>query len=947
MSAPRPPLWRALDADPSEARAAREFPALAALPPVERRDVLRLMGASLALAGLSGCDWGPDETAMPYVTVPEGEVVGEPRFYASAALMAGYAMPLIGRTYSGRPVKLEGNPDHPEWRGATDVFLQAALLDLYDPDRSRTPRRQDRPADWAAFDTMLADLRRRLDAEGGAGFALLSGEVTSPTLLRQFAALAARWPRARRFTHEPLGDAPRREAAARAFGRPLATRVDLARAEVVVSLGHDLLGPGPEQAVTARGWAERRRAWRAGAGAARLFAAEAAPTQTGAFAERRLVAEPDRLPALARGLAAALNGAGAEDGLSEAEAAWARAAAAALAARPGRGLVTAGPEAPAEVQALAMILTARLGGLGATLRVTEPVAPSGESLAALTEAAEAGEITTLLVLDANPLFTTPGADPFRAAFERVPLRIHLGTHRDETAVECQWHAPLTHPLESWGDARSRDGTVSIIQPLVRPLGGGRAPAEMLARLLGETETDARAATRATWREPWGAAFETRWTEALTRGFVAGTAVPELRPVPLDPPLMPDRPAAALTLVARPHPSVWDGRFANNGWLQETPAPLDKVTWGGVIAISPALAEEKGIATGDELRLTAGDRRMTGPAWIAPGQARGTVAVTLGHGRRVGGQVAAEVGADAFALLPPDGARVFALDGIEKTGARVTVATTQAHQAMEGHDFVRLTDRGAPLPPEPARASFYDPPKPSPGWGMSIDLDACIGCNACLVACVAENNIPVVGKDLVAQGREMHWLRVDRYHAGEPADPATYFQPVPCMHCAQAPCEMGCPVNATVHDAEGLNLQVYNRCIGTRTCSSFCPYKVRRFNWFDLTGDDPPEIRAMRNPEVTVRARGVMEKCTYCVQRISAARIAAKKEDRPIRDGEVVTACQAACPTEAITFGDMSDPETAVSRAKASGRDYPLIPEANTRPSTTYLARVRPDPEESA
>ncbi len=944
-------VWRALDAAGTapeiEERAEREFPFLASLAPVDRRGALRVMGASLALAGLTGCDWSADETALPYVRTPPGETLGEPRWYASAASFAGYAQPLVGKTYAGRPVKLEGNPAHPEWRGVTDIFLQAALLGLYDPDRAGAPRQRDRPTGWEDYQRAIAGLAARNDAAMGAGFHLLTGTVTSPTLSRQIDAMLARWPAARWHVTEPCGDETRRRAATMAFGRPLDMHPALDAADVVVSLDDDLLGPGPRQAVNARRWAERRQAWRDGDGGSRLFVAEPAPGPTGAMAEARLPVEPARLVALAGALGAAFGVLPAAPDLSYPERRWVDAAVAALRRHPGRGLVTAGSGTAPEVQALAMILTAWTGGLGTTLRATEPVARTGQgTLSDLAEAAAKGEVTALMVLDANPLYATPASDPFRAAFEQIPLRIHAGLYRNETAALSQWHVPLAHPLESWGDLRSHDGTASVIQPLIQPLHGGRSAVALMGGLLGWPGDD-RVMVQETWRTAWGENFDDRWQETLLQGFVAGSAAAELRPTPAAAPTLPVAATDGLTVVARPHPSIWDGRFANNGWLQETPAPLDKVTWGNVIALSPAFAAERGIATGDAVRLTAGGGSVEGPAWIAPGQAERTVAVTLGHGRGIVGQVGADVGYDAFSLMPADGAMHFPLDAIEATGAQLTIATTQKHQAMDGFDFVRTTARGEPLPPEPERASFFGSERQSPSWGMTIDLDACIGCNACLVACVAENNIPVVGPELVAEGREMHWMRVDRYHEGDAAGPRTFFQPVPCMHCQAAPCEMGCPVNAAVHDSEGLNLQVYNRCIGTRTCSSFCPYKVRRFNWFDLTSEDAPEIKAMRNPEVTVRARGVMEKCTYCVQRISAARIAAKIEDRPIADGEVVTACQGACPTHAIAFGDVTDPEAEVSKLKASGRNYPLLPEANTLPSTTYLARVvEPGPEDA-
>jgi molybdopterin-containing oxidoreductase family iron-sulfur binding subunit len=883
------------------------------------------------------------------VNTPENVQPGKAKWYASAVTLNGFAQPVLGKTYVGRPVKLEGNPDHPLTRGAGDAFLQAALLGLYDPERSQAPRHLGRPASWTAFDAAMGAEARALDALQGEGFRLLTGTVTSPTLTRQIAELLGRWPKARWHVLEPINEDQRLAATRLAFGRPLQMHYQLDQAEAVVSFDDDLLGPGPRQAVQARLWAERRLAFQAGEGASRLFVAEPMPSLTGIRAEQRLVASAGSVADLAYALANALGAV--EDTaptLQTEAAAWLRQAVDALTAHHGRALVAVGPWYSPEVQALGLLINERIAAFGATLRFTDPVMtlpPDGaRSLAALISDMAQGRVRTLAVLDANPVYAAPGDLDIRAALEKVPLRLHAGLHHDESAAHCHWHVPIQHELETWSDARALDGTVSLIQPLVRPFYSVRSRHAFLANL-GGARVDARAIVQDTWRKNWGADFDRRWRDALYRGFIPDTAASPVTPLvsnrATNPVKQPQ--AGALTLAIRPDPTLWDGRFASNAWLQELPKPVTKVTWGNVIAVSPALARARGWENGDQLRLSLGKQAILGAAWIVPGQDAETVVVTFGYGRTLESGVAAGLGYNAFPLAAEK--ELWHRDGIalEATGESETVATTQPFHAMDGYDFVRtVAAPDAAVPEKPRAASFYPERKwDSPSWGMSVDLDLCIGCNACVVACDAENNVPMVGKELVATGREMHWLRVDHYFEGEAAALKFAFQPVPCMHCEQAPCEMGCPVNATVHSSDGLNLQVYNRCVGTRTCSAYCPYKVRRFNWFDFTGGDPESIRAMRNPDVTVRQRGVMEKCTYCVQRIREARIAADLETREIRDGEVVTACQQACPVKAIVFGNILDPESAVTRRKAGARDYALLEEANTRPRTTYLARIEP------
>lgn len=922
---------------------------------VDRRTLLKAMAASLALAGLSGCGAQADEKALPYVREPEGFADGAVRWYATAAVFEGYAQPILGKTVSGRPIKLEGNPDHPVCGGATDAFTQAALLGLYDPARSQAPRREGRPVAWSLFERFADDLAVRLDQEKGRGLRVLTGPLSSPAMLAQIAAMMRRWPQARWHVSDPAGPAEWRRAARQLFGRVLDRQPAFDAAEVVVSFDGDFLGPGPRQTPNARQFAEARRRRQAGKGRFRLLAAEPVPSATGVAADRRLVASPGRISRLLAALAEGLeSGTVPVAGLSRTQSDWLSDAVKALKAAGPRGLVIAGDCLPADWQALAMRMNHRLGSFGETMRFSEPVLaapPDGEeSLSVLARDIDAGAVSTLMIVGANPVYAAPGDLDLARRLKAVATTIHAGTHRDETAALCQWHLPLQHDLESWGDARAVDGSASILQPLVRPFYDVRAAPVLLAGLMGRNVSD-RTLVEETWRERWGADFSARWQQALLEGRVADTAAPAVSPTPAGaaPAIAPETAAEGLTLVIRPDAGVWDGSLSDNAWAQETPRPLSKVTWGNVIGIGPGLALERGLETGDVVTVSVGSASVAGPVRVTPGQHDGVVSVTLGYGRRHEGGLAEGLGHDAYALQ--QGANRWQRGGVrlEPAGRREAIASTQPHQAMDGFDFVRTVLPGGAVPDgkqAEENASFYPKaPVQDPSWGMVIDLDLCIGCNACVTACQAENNIPIVGKDLVAEGREMHWLRIDHYHEGDVADPKHHFQPVPCMHCEDAPCEMGCPVNAAVHSADGLNLQIYNRCIGTRTCSSYCPYKVRRFNWFDFTGNDPETIRAMRNPDVTVRSRGVMEKCTYCVQRIAGARIAADREGRDIREGEVVTACQQACPTKAIVFGNIADTASAVSKGKADPRNYTLLAEANTRPRTTYLARISDPAEE--
>ncbi len=922
--------------------------ALASIEPkVDRRTLLKLMGASLALAGLVGCKGEEDEAALPYVVQPENVMPGVAKWYATAVTLSGYAQPVLGKTFTGRPVKLEGNTDHPAASGKSSSFTQAELLSLYDPNRSRTPRLLNTPANFAAFERDMAEMAFDLDKTGGEGFCLLIGPSTSPTLARQIAELQARWPKASCLTLDTTASASAAAASRALFGRLLMAMPAYDKADVVVSFDDDFLGAGPHQTRHALLFGKARQARQTGQGRSRLLVAEPVPTVTGASADRRLGAAIAELDDLVSHLANSLGvpGVAADAQLPETAQAWLEHVGAALKNATGRSIVTVGPYQSERLHRLALLINERLGNLGRTLTYVEDrrvlAGDAGETWQRLDQLLERGSVKTLVCLNCNPVYHAPAEMRLAERFATLPLLVHAGLHMDETAQLARWHVPLQHDLETWSDARTLDGTATIMQPLVRPFFEVVSQHVLLDRLMAGQAGD-RAIVETTWRETWGNSFDEKWRRALLSGMTDDAVPAPAAPVIIDRsvPELKRRGGGDLTLLIRPDAGVWDGHFSENSWMQETPRPLSKIVWDNVVQVAPELAARLGVGDGDEVAVSLAEGRVYGPVHIAEGQAGSVVQVTLGYGRRVKGGVSEGAGYDVAPLRTRGSLWERQGVALEKTGKRRTLATTQPEKQMGAHDLARVVSADNPREPRDEPASFYsDKPRHDPQWGMAVDLDLCIGCNACVTACQSENNIPVVGKDLVAEGREMHWMRVDFYLADRPDEPPMRFQPVPCMHCEEAPCEMGCPVNAAVHSVDGLNLQVYNRCIGTRTCSSFCPYKVRRFNWFDYTQNDAESVQAMRNPDVTVRSRGVMEKCTYCVQRIAEARITADKEGRPIRDGEIVTACQQACPTQAIVFGNIADPQSAVSGKKSDPRNYALIEEAGTKPKTTYLARL--------
>jgi molybdopterin-containing oxidoreductase family iron-sulfur binding subunit len=975
--------WRSLAQinDLPEYRAAleREFPVGASELPegITRRDMILLLGASMSLAGLAGCR-RPVEEIVPYVAAPEGTLPGVPRYYATTMPFRRSAYGLIVESHEGRPTKIEGNPAHPSTSGASSVRVQGSVLSLYDPDRSQSVTLKGEKKVWTDFVTAWGELSKTHAADGGAGLAVLSESSSSPTLARLASELKTRFPQSQWATYDAVSDENRLAGLRQATGRDVDLMLRFDRAAVILSLDADPLLTDPETIRHTRGFADGRRAGASGGTMNRLYAVEAVYSITGANADHRLRLESRQIPAFVGALAARLGAPGASGDSAASvpgvEPRWLDAVAKDLLANRGTSLIVAGERQPAAVHAAVCALNAHLGNTGKTVSYFEAkdaVLPSVSSLTTLVSAMSAGTVQTLVILGGNPVFDAPADLDFAAAMAKVPHAIALGHMVDETSSRAEWHIPLAHYLESWGDARAVGGTLSVVQPLILPLFGGRTAVEVVGLMLGDKDRPGYEIVRDTWKPILGDAdFEKKWNRVLHDGLLAGSELAEFAATANAESVAGLAGATAsgggLEVVFVASSALHDGRFANDGWLQELPDPMTKVVWDNPALVSPKTAETLGVENEEVVRLDYSGRSVELPVWIVPGMADNVVALTLGYGRQRAGRVGSNVGFDTFKVRTSKASGFDSGATATKLGRRYALSVTQDHGSMEGRPLVREStvaelrsesgeNREEAKPgalgvfeEESEHFSLWKEHTYDQGhqWGMTIDLNACTGCNACMVACQSENNVPVVGKVQVGRQREMHWIRIDRYFAGEPeGSPEVVFQPVNCMQCEDAPCEQVCPVAATVHDKEGLNVMVYNRCIGTRYCSNNCPYKVRRFNFFNFTKDTPGVLKLAMNPDVSVRARGVMEKCSYCTQRIVRGKIDAKLAGRELRDGDVKTACQQACPANAIEFGDIRDQASRVTKAKADKRNYALLDELNTRPRTTYLAKVRnPNPE---
>lgn len=1035
--------------------------------PVTRRSFLKVMGASLAFAGLSGCVIQPAEKIVPYVRQPEDALPGKPLFFATAISVKGVATGLLAKSFEGRPIKLEGNPEHPGSLGATDVLAQASLLDMYDPDRSQEILYHGSPKTWLNFTTAFRAAVAENGKDGGAGVRILTETVTSPTFQAQIKQLQTELPNMKWVQYEPVNNDNAIAGSRMAFGSPAHPVYKFDNAERVLLLDADIFsGSNPRYMADAM---KTRQLPHDGGEMSRLYVVETTTTLVGSKADHRLAVKPSHVAEIAKAVAKAVGVGGANTTFAE-HAAWIAGVAKDLSEHKGKSLVVAGDNQPPMVHALAYAINGALGNVGQTVTYTEPLSPYEktqiEQLRELVADVDAGRVKMLVILGGNPAYNTP-AD-LRLNLERlkdkVPLRVHLGLYFDETAEICSWHIPAKHYLESWSDARAYDGSVTLTQPLIQPLYDGKSAHEIVQLFFRENfdkkdidivkgywqtqtitpaaapvavsqpampaaapsdhgvvspqthaggspiaqpsprdessretitiaERPAATPTPATEKAAATAApatprtFEDNWRRVVHDGFVPNTALPAKTVTAnaaflSQPEVKPS--GSGLEISILPDPSVYDGRFSNNGWLQELPNPLTKITWDNVALVSPKTAAELKLNRGNDPDEISGGERGTAfintygsnmsadtvtltyqggevkkpvPVWISPGQPDGVLTIYMGYGRTRAGKIGTGLGYSAFDVMRSD-AMNYGFGSVAVTGEKAEIATTQIHFNMEGRDLLRVFDVDVfqATPEKWHQEDFYDKSMYKQAyddvyskqyathnkWGMTIDLNSCVGCNACVLACQSENNIPVVGKEQVQKSREMHWLRIDSYFSGGDVNnpEGLHFQPVLCQQCEQAPCEVVCPVTATVHNPEGLNDMVYNRCVGTRYCSNNCPYKVRRFNFLLYQDWDTPQYKLMRNPEVSIRSRGVMEKCTYCTQRISAARIEAQKDARPIADGEVLTACQSACPTGAIIFGDMNDPVSKIAKSKKDHRNYNLLNELNTQPRTTYLAGLK-------
>lgn len=974
-----------------------EFPDRESLKGVPRRDVLKLMGAAAALAGLSGCRYQPAQKIVPFVQQPEGAVSGLRKQFATASVKDGYSVGLLAEQVDGRPVRVDGNPLHSASRGSIDSQLTAEILNLYDPDRLKNPTFKGTPVGWN--DALIKFEAAMQATENGSGVAVLSQTVNSPSVARLAGKMKELYPGMKWYQYEPVNHDSAREAARLALGGNYVPIYDFTKADIVVSLDSDVMHTGPMSIRYSRDYAEKRKPTD---DMSRVYAFESHPQTTGLVSDHRVRVKPSEMLAVVQAIGAGVGVPGASAGTlpSTVEAKLIDAVVSDLRAAGSRGVLVAGAHLPAAVQAAAIAVNQFLaGGANEAVRyIVDPqpiAADHGQDIEDLMTAMNSNQVSVLLILGGNPAYDLPPSTDFASAIAKVTMKAHLSTHKCETSKHVDYVLPQAHFLESWNDGVALDGTVTITQPIIEPIYEGRTPLQVIDKLIGDT-----AEPRQIVMETAELSAAGNWNEVLARGFY-GSPAPAAAAVVTEGLLgsLTATEASGLELLILPDPMIGDGRNANNMWLQETPKPVTNLTWDNALLMSAATAKKLGVTAvnerkvgpvpfygkADMVEVTVGSQKLEVPAWVNLGQADDVLVLHMGYGRTVAGDFGTAKGekmgggfnANVLRTSPSE----YWTSGVtvKKLDKQYALANVQHHNTIDvsmvdkdreiykmttlaelkdGHPFGehhhehKGYERSWNEFGENKTMSLYDGsdfaenPDKNYQWAMTIDLGLCTGCNACVTACQAENNIPTVGKEQVMKGREMHWIRVDRYYKGtgdslDKDNPPIVVQPVTCMHCEQAPCEPVCPVAATVHSHEGLNQMVYNRCVGTRYCSNNCPYKVRRFNFFHYSqrADNVPVLKMLQNPDVTVRYRGVMEKCTYCVQRINHKRIEAKRDDREVQDGEVVTACQAACPSGAIIFGDMRKKENAVAISRADKRNYLMLEELNTRPRTTYLSRV--------
>jgi Fe-S-cluster-containing dehydrogenase component len=944
----REPLWKSWERQAQTSLSSEEFAPGASEWPLDmdRRSFLSLAAASLAAAGFSGCTRVPLQKLVPYVETPEGVIPGKALHFATGWSIGGQAQGLLIESQLGRPVKVDGNPLHPASKGKASAIHQALLASLYDENR-----KHGKPKDWENFASEMTALRKRMNETGGKGIAFLTEISTSPTLISQFKALQKTYPRLQWIQYEPVSSENADRSSKTVFGVDCKPVYQLDKAEVVVCLDADIFGSPLYPLRYPHDFFKKRSS----SPTAKLFVVEPTPSITGAWTSNRMIQKSSELPEFAQKLfdfLTVLNGANATSSFSEKEKNYVQQILQAVRQHPGHCGFFAGSHQPEAVHELCHLLNFHFGKEVVSYRASASPLNSLQQLKVLTEKLQNQEIDTLFIIGGNPVYQAPADIPFAKALKNAKTSYRFSLCEDETSVQCSQFLPLAHDFEAWGDSAAFDGSVSVQQPMIAPLFNGKNSHEILSVVAGNQQSSYDLVKGFWQKSILQDSSVTKWEKAVQTGIYE-----DRHASPLKVAVKPRQRAPAtsiknseLEILIRPDSYIWDGRFSSNLWLQELPRPISMLTWGNAAFISPALAKKRNLKSEQVIQLsTTSGGSVKAPVFVLPGQEENTITLHLGYGRTHSSPGSNEVGFNAYPLwnsMQP----YFTTGTIETTSQSDELACTQTHSDMNvdgtGKDLFQTTSTTTAKPlPEKKIPSLYekDPllkdPMQSEAWAMVINLDNCIGCNACLLACQSENNIPVVGKKGVLRGREMHWIRIDRYFSGNENDPRIFFQPVPCMQCEKAPCEEVCPVAATVHSTDGINQMIYNRCVGTRYCANNCPYKVRRFNFFSYTSNKGELKKLIQNPEVSVRPRGVMEKCTYCVQRVNSARIDAQKEMRAIKDGEIKTACQVTCPTEAITFGNKNDPSAQVSLLRKNSRHYVLLEELGTKPRTTYLAKI--------
>ena len=1001
--------WRTVDelADTPEFQESlrREFPQHASewVDSVSRRGFMKLMGASIALAGLTGCTKQPDEPIYPYVKQPEDLVLGKPVFFATAHPFPMGSVPLLVKTDAYRPIKVDGNPEHPMNHGTSDVITQATLLGLYDPDRSQRVLYRGQTRN---YDNFLSDFTAMLNskrASGGEGLYFLSGTVVSPTLAAQWKSAAAKYPKAKWIQYEPVNRDSARIASRQAFGDFYDPQYKLDQADVILALDADFLS-GPQHPGFLKLAADyaHRRSLAPDVAMNRMYSVESTPSTTGFKAEHRLRMRASQMEAFAAAVASAVGAGQAPAGAvwTEEQTSYLNALAKDLKSNAGKCVVIPGEQAAPGVHLAAIAINQALGNVGKTVVYTETVNPMPtvqiEEMKQLVADLNAGKVDWLVMFGTNPIYSAPADLDFHKALGHAKTLAYLSQYLDETAQICDWHINGNHYLEMWSDVRAYDGTVSIVQPMIEPLYKGKSAHHIIQAMLDQPDLSPMDAVRQTWKANLGGQggdADAAWRKALHDGWIANTAFApktvNAKNLSVSPAAAPD--ATTMEVIFRPDPNVYDGRYANLGWMQELPKPVTNLSWDNAALMSIQTLAQLHASENDVLEIEYQGRKIKAPALVVPGHPDQSISLYLGNGRRNAGRVGTGQGFDAYPLRLSSSPLFAVGASVKKTGEVYEVVVTKSHYIDHRGAFARTygnVEEAGETKPDTAphslegreaeqrgviRVATLEEYKKNPNfagadpevnppatgttlfplwdyskgyaWALSIDLNSCVGCNACIISCYAENNIAVVGRHQVKVGRDMQWIRIDTYFEGDLDQPKAYFQPMTCQMCENAPCEQVCPVGATVHSPEGLNLMAYQRCVGTRYCSNNCPYKVRRFNWLLFSDYTTESLKLMRNPDVSVRSRGVMEKCTYCVQRIAEAKIRADKENRPIADGEIVTACQQACPTQAITFGNINDKNSRVSKIKAQPRNYTVLADLNTLPRTSYIAGVvNPNPE---